>query len=176
MKTLGESQGKFYPGKNKIYVPENDIERAAKKLREEKEFEAAAAKEKELLLAKQQEIQEKAERLELIPLGNKVILSPYPRNPYRQIMSEGGIITDYNGEFFNPDSGETDKAPELVGCAKIVEVGPECKYVKPGDDVYYSPNTCYPLPFMSMGYRITSEPQLLSVLNEGLKKRFKMEE
>lgn len=54
------------------------------------------------------------------------------------------IIVEYNGLFNNPDSGELDTLQELVACAKVIEIGPECKYVKPGDDVYYDPRTCYP--------------------------------
>ena len=104
---------------------------------------------------------------------NKIILQPYPVNPYRKVV-EGSLIVDYTGAFKNPDSGEDDKLQELVGCAKIIEVGPKCKYLKPGDDVYYDTRTEYPVPFMSMGYRLTSEPQILCVLNEKLKERFNM--
>ena len=120
---------------------------------------------------KQKEIDEKADKLEMIRMQNRVILMAYPENPYRKIV-DGNIIVDYHGDFLNPDSGEKDKLKVLVGCAKVIEVGPECKYVKPGDDVYYDTRTVYPLPFMSLGYVITSESQLLCVLNEGLKDRF----
>jgi hypothetical protein len=109
----------------------------------------------------------------MLPMFNKVILLPYPNNPYKKSI-EGSIIVEYNGDFMNPDSGEKDKLQELVGCAKVIEVGPEVKYVKAGDDIYYDPRTCYPVPFMSLGYKLTTEPQILCVLNENLKERFKM--
>jgi hypothetical protein len=128
----------------------------------------------ELQSQKQKELEERLETLEIVPMGAKVILLPYPRNPYKKVI-EGKIIVEYNGEFNNPDSGERDALKEMVGCAKVIEVGPECKYVKAGDDIYYDTRTCYPLPFMTLGYIMTTEPQILAIINEGLKIRFKME-
>ena len=167
-----EQMGKYFmSNRSNLEVP--TIKDAAEKLREEQ-----AEKEiKEALFEaeknKQEEINKKLEKLELLPMMNKVILQAYPVNPYRKVI-EGSLIVDYTGAFKNPDSGEDDNLKELVGCAKIIEVGPECKYLKPGDDVYYDTRTVYPVPFMSMGYRLTSEPQILCVLNENLKERFNM--
>lgn len=175
-----ESQtGKFYMGNRTnantdLYVPENQILIEAQKQREQKEIEEANKMYIELQEKKQAELEAKLETLELIPMGAKVVLLPYPKNPYKKVLN-GKIIVEYNGLFNNPDSGELDTLQELVACAKVIEIGPECKYVKPGDDVYYDPRTCYPLPFMSLGYKLTTEPQLLTILNEGLKARFKMD-
>lgn len=170
-KTLNEAAGRFYIGNNLLDSKYDLDYQIQKKKREEDEVKLA-----ELLLeaekAKQKEIEEKIERLELLPYGAKIIIEKYPTNPYRKIM-EGGIIVDYTGEFQNPDSGEKDKLKELVGCAKVIEVGPECKYTRPGDDIYYDTRTTYPFPYMSMGYEILTEPQILCVINEGLKERFK---
>ena len=149
------------------------IKDAAERLREEKAAEEIRKALFEAEQNKQAEINKKLETLEMLPMMNKIILQPYPVNPYRKVV-EGSLIVDYTGAFKNPDSGEDDKLQELVGCAKIIEVGPECKYLKPGDDVYYDTRTVYPVPFMSMGYRLTSEPQILCVLNEKLKERFNM--
>ena len=149
------------------------IKDAAERLREEKAAEEIRKALFEAEQNKQAEINKKLETLEMLPMMNKIILQPYPVNPYRKVV-EGSLIVDYTGAFKNPDSGEEDKLQELVGCAKIIEVGPECKYLKPGDDVYYDTRTVYPVPFMSMGYRLTSEPQILCVLNEKLKERFNM--
>ena len=167
-----EQMGKYFmSNRSNLEVP--TIKDAAEKLREqqaEKEIKEALF---EAEKNKQEEINKKLEKLELLPMMNKVILQAYPVNPYRKIV-EGSLIVDYTGAFKNPDSGEDDNLKELVGCAKIIEVGPECKYLKPGDDVYYDTRTVYPVPFMSMGYRLTSEPQILCVLNENLKERFNM--
>jgi len=174
-----EQTGKFYManriGANEdIFLPENQILRDAQKLREQKELEEAN---KLFLLAqekKQKELDEKLERLELIPMGGKIIILPYALNPYRKVM-EGKIIVEYTGDFNNPDSGEKDKLDVFVGCAQVIEVGPEVKYIKNGDDVFYDTRTVYPLPFMQQGYKVTVEPSIIAVINEGLKARFKME-
>ena len=156
-----------------LILPENPF---SKELEIQKD-EQAAKEARDLFLQlqreKQNELNEKLQTLEMLPMFNKVVLLPYPTNPYKKVV-EGSIIVEYNGDFMNPDSGEKDKLQELVGCAKVIEVGPECKYLKPGDDIYYDPRTCYPVHFMSLGYKLTSESQILCVLNESLKERFKM--
>jgi len=174
-----ELTGKYFMGarsnaNSDLLLPENQILRMAEKQREEKDAEEAA---RLFVLAqeeKQRELDEKVARLELIPLGPKVILLPYAANPYRKIM-EGKIIVEFTGAFNNPDSGEKDTLDVFVGCAKVIEVGPEVKYVKVGDDVFYDNRTVYPIPFMQQGYKLTVEPSLLAVINEGLKARFNME-
>lgn len=167
-----EQMGKYFmSNRSNLEVP--TIKDAAERLKEEKAAEEIKKALFEAEKNKQAEINKKLETLEMLPMMNKIILQPYPVNPYRKVV-EGSLIVDYTGAFKNPDSGEDDKLQELVGCAKIIEVGPECKYLKPGDDVYYDTRTVYPVPFMSMGYRLTSEPQILCVLNEKLKERFNM--
>lgn len=167
-----EQMGKYFmSNRSNLEVP--TIKDAAERLKEEKAAEEIRKALFEAEQNKQAEINKKLETLEMLPMMNKIILQPYPVNPYRKVV-EGSLIVEYTGAFKNPDSGEDDKLQELVGCAKIIEVGPECKYLKPGDDVYYDTRTVYPVPFMSMGYKLTSEPQILCVLNEKLKERFNM--
>lgn len=169
---MSEKSGKYYMGKNLI-LPTNELQ---KEIENEKDRKAAEEANKlliELEKQKQDEINQKLETLEMLPMGNKIILMAYPENPYKKIM-EGSIIVNYSGDFLNPDTGEKDKLKELVGCAKIIEIGPDCKYLKPGDDVYYDTRTTYPVPFMSLGYQLTTEPQILCIMNEGLKDRFNM--
>ena len=167
-----EQMGRYFmSNRSNLEVP--TIKDAAERLKEEKAAEEIKKALFEAEKNKQAEINKKLETLEMLPMMNKIILQPYPVNPYRKVV-EGSLIVDYTGAFKNPDSGEDDKLQELVGCAKVIEVGPECKYLKPGDDVYYDTRTVYPVPFMSMGYRLTSEPQILCVLNEKLKERFNM--
>lgn len=176
-KTLNELAGTVYMGKNIKYNDNEDLllENAIEKRNREKEVEDAAALLREAAKKKQDDINSKLEGLEMLPMGSKVILAAYPKNPYRKIM-DGSIITDWDGSFLNPDTGEMDKQKELIGCAEVIEVGPECKYLKPGDDVYYDTRTVYPVPFMSLGYILTIEGSILCVLNDKLKQRFNMEE
>ena len=173
MKTLGEAGGKYFMSKNLnsgLIIPGNSLAKDIERAKLEKEKQEALNLLIDAEKQKQEEIKQRAEKIELLPMGNKIIIVPYPRNPYRKIM-EGNIFVDYDGTFKNPDTGEMSKETELISCGKVIEVGTECKYVKIGDDVYYANNTSYPLPFMSLGYHITSEPQIIAFLNEGLKER-----
>lgn len=163
----------YTPNKEGILLPEDLLARDIEKAREAKEVEEARAMFIELQQKKQRELDEKLETLELIPMLNKVIILPYPQNPYKKIV-QGKILIDGTGSFNNPDSGEKDTLEVLVGCAKVIEIGPEAKYLKEGDDVFYDTRSCYPVPFMSQGYLLTAENQILCVLNESLKARFGM--
>ena len=173
-RTLNEETGKFYVGKNKLMLPNDPFMDEVQKIKDAQEAERLGHQLIEIEKAKQEEINSKLETLELMPMINKVIILPYPRNPYRQLI-KGNIIVDYDGTFKNPDTGEMDKSGEFVGCAKVIEVGPECKYLQIGDDIYYDTRTTYPVPFMSLGYKLTSEPQVICVLNEGFKQRFQLQ-
>ena len=55
-----------------------------------------------------------------------------------------------------------------------LKLGPDVKHVKVGDDVYYDSRTAYPLPFMNLGYKVTSEPQIIAIINNNLKERMGM--
>lgn len=171
-KTLDQAAGKFYMNNGKF---EDDllIENQIIKKKEKELIEEAQKLYLEASQKKQEEINAKLQTLEMLPMGNKIIISMYPENPYRKVI-EGKIIVDYDGSFINPDTGTQDKMKQLVACGKVIEVGPEVKYVKPGDDVYFDPRTCYPVPFMSLGYLLTHETAIHCVLNEGLKTRFNM--
>lgn len=171
MSIIDGNTSKFFSSNGYNFENVPTIEDAAEQLKKEnyaKELKKALF---EAEKSKQEEINKKIEKLEMLPLYNKIIIQPYPVNPYRKVV-EGNLIVDYTGGFRNPDSGEDDTLDTFVGCAKIIETGPEVKYLKVGDDVYYDTRTVYPVPFMSLGYRLTTEPQILCVLNENLKERF----
>jgi hypothetical protein len=177
-KTLNEANGSYFMGKNLIQMAEPFAkEKLELELEKDNKVKEEARKLKyELELEKQKELEARIQTLEMLPMGNKVILLPYPSNPYKKTLSQGGLfIGEYKGQFLNPDSGENDNLKELVACAKVIEVGPDCKFVKPNDDVFYDTRTVYPIPFMSLGYILTSEPQILCFLNDKLKERLNME-
>lgn len=171
-----ELNGKFYmnTSKSNLISMENPILKEAEKLREGKKAQELCDILIEADKNKQKELEEKLETLELIPNGNKILILPYPTNPYRKIITKTGILTSWDGEFKNPDSGEMDKLDTFVGCAKVIEIGPDCRLGKVGDDLFYDTRSVYPIPFMSLGYQLTSEPQVLVWINDGLKERFKM--
>lgn len=172
--TRDRLNGKWHMSKN-ITVPLNPIVKQAQELREQKEAEEVSNKLQEVHEAKQQEILNRLEGLEIIPNERRLILLPYPRNPYRQIMTESGIYIEDHGNFLNPDTGELDQKKELIPCAKVIEVGPGTLYVKNGDDVYYDSRAALPMPFMSVGYVTIHETQVYAIINNDLKKRLNME-
>ena len=160
---------------NKLILPKNDIEIMAAQMRDEKEAKSTFERLFEIEKAKQEEIDAKIEKLELIPMRANVLILPYPSNPYRKIIDkETGIYFAENKYYKNPDTGEMDEQKLGIGCAKVVEVGPECKYVTIGDDIYYDTRTVVPIPFYGNPYKLLTEPQILCVLNENLKERFNM--
>lgn len=167
--------GNFYmPGKDTLDIPKNPFSEGAEKVKAEKAEKELAERLKEAHANKQKEIQERLEGLQVVPNANRIIIMPYAENPYVKIMTDSGIYLDTSGGFDNPDSGTRDTLQEVIKCAKVIEVGPDCKRVQKGDDVYYDSRTVYPLPFMSLGYMITTEVQLLAVINNDLKERWGM--
>ena len=173
--TLDRMKGVWSMNKN-IIVPSNPIATEARKLEDKKKAEELAQKLKEAHLDKQREIEERLKGLELVPNGNRLVLMPYPSNPYIKVMTDS-FMQSYDQKgiyYFNPDTGEIDEAKELVSCAKIIEIGPDVKHVRIGDDVYYDSRTVYPLPFMNLGYQVTSEPQIIAIINNDLKQRMGM--
>lgn len=170
-KTLDQAAGKFYfsgPNIDESMLLENQIKKANEEKQQKELSEILIEAEKK----KQEELQSKLDVLEIMPMGAKILILPYPRNPYRKIISEGGIILDYDGTFKNPDSGEIDKLEVGIGCAKVIEVGPDTKYIKPGDDIIYDTRQAGPVPFMSLGYKIYPEANVYCVINEKLKERW----
>ena len=159
---------------SKIILPYNQLSEDIAVNKLEREAKSLANKLLEADKQKQADIEARLEGLEILPSGARIVVMPYPKNPYRQIFSKGGIITEYNGSFKNPDSGEEDTLETGIVCGKVIEVGPESKEVRIGDDVYYDKRTVYPLPFMSLGYVIFHETQALAIINNGLKERFGM--
>lgn len=172
--TRDRQNGKWNMSKNLI-VPINPIEQEARKQRATKEEQEFAQKLNEVHSAKQKEILERLDGLEIIPNERRLIILPYPKNPYRQITTENGIYVENNGLFINPDTGELDQEKELIPCAKVIEIGPGTLYVRVGDDIYYDSRGALPMPFMSNGYMTIHETQAYAIINNDLKKRLNLE-
>ena len=93
---------------------------------------------------------------EIMPLYNNVILRPYSENPYVSMQSKDGLLLT-DDQFDSQDSGETEKRDLLIGCAQVIEIGPECKYLQVGDDVFYNTVTVRPVPFQRQGFLLCAE-------------------
>ena len=92
--------------------------------------------------------------------GYTVIFTKYPRNPYRKYKSGAGLIMDVDSYHVN-SSGEMEQDELGVVCCKVVSVGPECKYVKEGDDIYIRNIGAAPVPFDYRGYWAISEQNVI---------------
>ena len=108
---------------------------------------------------------------EVMPLYSMVLIEPYLENPYEVKETEEGLrlTTDMQE---NPDTGELDKKDFFIVCGKVKEVGPDCKFVKPGDDVMYDARCVRPIRFMGNVFVIVAEQNIATVISEGLSERF----
>jgi hypothetical protein len=154
-----EQTGKFFIGSENIdnYTPEE-----------------ATVNNFDELLREEQIKKEMWEGKEIMPLGFKIMVLPYERNPYISHINNAGLLTD-GGSYVNPETGEREEVREIIGCAQVLEVGPDVKNIKPGDDVIYFKERSKPLPFMDKGFYLIDEVSALAVINnsEILKERWK---
>lgn len=120
-------------------------------------------------------ITENMEGLEILPYGTRLLIKPYNQNPYQKIkVADSGLILDTGGYAPIIKSNETgdfeeERAGIVVG--KIIEIGPEVKYMRAGDDVFYRPETSVPVPFFKQGLVSLAENQVVVHVNEKLTDR-----
>lgn len=129
-------------------------------------------------LKKSQEIlAEDISNVEIKPLFSRVIFVPFDKNPFQRIQqSESGLIIDTGGltpEHFNTDKGELEEDKPDIVTGVVQEIGPEVKYIKPGDVIFYREPTAIPVPFYKQHFWSIAENQVIAVVNEGLDNRFK---
>lgn len=110
------------------------------------------------------------EQKEIMPVYRNVLIDVYDENPYKVNKTEEGL--DLNEDFINSDSGQIDKKDFFVECAKVLEVGPECKFVRPEDDILVDIRTMTPIPFYGKIYWLIDEGAVRAVINNNLTERF----
>lgn len=124
----------------------------------------------------QNEVQYDIEKAELKPMFSRIIVKPLAHNPFQKVQVQGSIIVDAGGYTphaeLNPVSGQYEEQREFIVTGCVVEVGPETKYLKEGDVVYYRRDTVVPVPFFKQGLVSLAENQVIAVVNEGLTERF----
>ena len=124
----------------------------------------------------QNEVQYDIEKAELKPMFSRIIVKPLAHNPFQKVQSQGSLIVDTGGYTphaeLNPISGRYEEQKEFIVTGCVVEVGPETKYLKEGDVVYYRRDTVVPVPFFKQGLVSLAENQVIAVVNEGLTERF----
>ena len=116
------------------------------------------------------------ENLEIMPIGNYVLIKEFSTNPFqRMVKNSTGLIVDMGGAapvFKNTDSGEVEEEEAFILTGAVQEVGPECKWLKPGDAVFYTKPSMVPIPFYRAGLVLVNETRILAVVNESLNERF----
>jgi len=124
-----------------------------------------------------EKMNEGTETIEIMPIGNYVLVKPFKENPFQRIVrdSKSGLIIDTGGfapEYKNTDNGQLEEEEQFIKVGVIQEVGYECKAAIPGDTIFYTKVSAVPVPFYKQGLELVNETRILAVVNEGLTERF----
>lgn len=121
------------------------------------------------------QIQGDFNKLEIMPLTSYVLIKPFESNPFQKIhKNESGLIIDSGGiapSFKSQETGDMIDANQYIKVGLVTEVGTECKFLKPGDVVFYNIASEVQVPFFKFGFVIVAEQRILAVVNEGLTDR-----
>lgn len=122
-------------------------------------------------------INENVEKIEIMPIGNYVLVKQFDENPFQRIVRDqkSGLILDLGGaapEYKNTDSGEIEEEEQFIKVGVVQEIGYDCKACKPGDTVMWTKPSAVPVPFYKQGLQLVNETRILVVINEGLTERF----
>lgn len=121
-------------------------------------------------------ISDDLENLEIMPLTSYVLISPFKHNPFQKVEVKSGIITDLGGmvpTYKSQETGEIEEEKEYIRTGIVTETGTECKFLKPGDIVFYNIASEVQVPFYKFGFVIVAEQRIIAVVNEKLTDRKK---
>ena len=124
-----------------------------------------------------EKINENVNNIEIMPLGSYVLVKQFEENPFQRIVrdSKSGLIIDTGGlapQYKNTDNGEIEEEEQFIKVGVVQEVGPECRYLQPGDAVFYSKPSAIPVPFYKQKLVQVNETRVLAVVNDSLTERF----
>lgn len=122
-------------------------------------------------------VNDNVEKIEIMPIGNYVLCKVFQENPFQRIVrdSKSGLIIDLGGqkpEYKNTDNGQIEEEEQFIKVGVVQEVGPECKFLEPGDTIMWTKPSAVPVPFYKQGLVLVNETRALVTINEGLKERF----
>ena len=124
----------------------------------------------------QDKIEYDINKAEIKPMFARVLVQPFTVNPFQKMKVENGLITDTGGctphTQFNEQTGRYEEQKQFIVTGCVIEVGPEVKYLKEGDVIFYRVDTAVPVPFFKQGFVSLAESQIIAVVNEGLQDRF----
>lgn len=152
--------------KERAYKFNEELNKVAEK------FEAS----KDLLEQNAEAFGDSIANIEIKPMFSRLLIKPLAQNPFQRVKVQGGIIVDAGiitpHAELNPNTGKYEEQKEFIKTGAVQEVGPEVKYIKPGDVVFYRIDTVVPVPFFKQGLVSLAESQVIAVVNEGLAERF----
>ena len=127
-----------------------------------------------------EESQDKVEydisKAEIKPMFSRILVQPFKVNPFQKMKVENGLIIDTGGYTphtqLNEQTCRYEEQKQFIVTGCVVEVGPEVKYLKEGDVIFYRVDTAVPVPFFKQGFVSLAESQIIAVVNEGLQDRF----
>ena len=116
-------------------------------------------------------------KAEIKPMFARIIVKPFKVNPFQKMKVKGGIIVDAGGYTphaeLNPVTGKYEEQKQFIITGCVIDIGPEVKYLREGDVVYYRVDTAVPVPFLKQGLVSINENQVIAVVALNLTERFK---
>ena len=112
--------------------------------------------------------------LEIMPGTSYLLIKPFDTNPFQEVKMEGGIITDLGGmtpQYKSNETGEIEEEKQFIRVGTVIETGYECKFVKPGDVVFWGIGSETMVPFFRQGFVTVAENRVMAIVNENLTKR-----
>lgn len=115
-------------------------------------------------------------KAEIKPMFARIIVKPFKQNPFQKMITKGNLIIDAGGytphSEFNSTTGKYEEQQQFIVTGYVVETGPEVKYLREGDVIYYRKDTVVPVPFFKENLVSLAENQVIAVVNESLSERF----
>ena len=165
-----------------VNMKENSLDSLIKKEKASK-FNSEVEKYNEKLEQNNKDFEESQDKIEydiskaeIKPMFSRILVQPFKVNPFQKMKIENGLIIDTGGYTphtqLNEQTGRYEEQKQFIVTGCVIEVGPEVKYLKEGDVIFYRVDTAVPVPFFKQGFISLAENQIIAVVNEGLQDRF----
>lgn len=169
-------------GDNRLNMSENTIdnliaqENARKFNNQVEEYNSKLEENNKTFKEAQNQVAYDINKAEIKPMFSRIIVQPFKVNPFQRVETKGSIIVDAGGYTphaqINPMTGKYEEQKQFIVTGCVIEVGPDTKYLREGDVIYYRVDTAVPVPFFKQGFISLDEKQVIAVVNEGLSERF----
>ena len=110
------------------------------------------------------------DNIEIMPIGNYVLVKQFDENPFQKIQrTESGLILDLGGmkpQYKNTDNGQIEEEEQFIKVGVIQEIGPDCKWCQPNDTIMYTKVSAVPVPFYKQCLMLVNETRVLVTINQ----------